>query len=290
MRDFMIATDSNMELSPETIAELGLTVAPMPFEMDGKAYANYPDGREMDAKEFYKLLREGKTASTSQLNEATFTEYFESILKQDKDLLYIGFSSGLSGTYYQGTLAADALRQKYPNAKIITVDSLSASVGEGLLVYMAAKMKSDGKTIEEVAKWVEDNRLHVCHWFTVDDLNHLKRGGRVSPAAALVGTMLGIKPVLKVDDSGKLIPVAKVRGRQKALEALVDEMEKSAINPAEQIVFISQADCLDDALKVQEMIKNRLHVKEFMINMIGPVIGSHAGPGTLALMYLGNHR
>jgi len=187
-------------------------------------------------------------------------------------------------------IAAEELREKYPDRKIYTVDTLAASLGQGLLVWYAAQMRAQGKTIEEVRDWVEDNKLNLCHWFTVDDLNHLKRGGRVSAATALVGTMLAIKPVLHVDDEGHLINVGKVRGRAAALKALVDEMEKTAINPSEQTVFISHGDSEEDARKVADMVQERFGVQVKVIDYVGPVIGAHAGPGVIALFFLGSKR
>lgn len=290
MRDYCIITDSTSDLSLSALQESGVQVIPMEFHLDGKSYHNYPDEREYDMKAFYAELKAGKTSTTSQINQQTFLEIFEPILQEGKDILYLGFSSGLSGTYQSSCLAAEDLREKYPDAKIFCVDTLAASAGEGLLVYTAAKKKAEGMGIEELAKWVEDNRLHLCHWFTVDDLYHLKRGGRVSSAAAVIGTALGIKPVLHVDDEGHLIPMEKVRGRRKSLDALVDHMVKTCDPKEGQIIFISHGNAPEDAEYVAKQIKSKLKVKDVVISMIGPVIGTHSGPGTIALFFFGTQR
>lgn len=287
---YRIITDSTGDLTPELVRELDLTVIPMEFTVDGKSYHNYPDGHEMSAKAFYDLLRSGKTSTTAQINSQEFVEWAVPMLQAGEDLLYIAFSSGLSGTCQSALLAKQELSEKYPDRKIYVADSLCASMGEGLLVYYAAKMQQEGKSIDEVYQWVQDNKLHLCHWFTVDDLNHLKRGGRVSPAAALFGTMLGIKPVLHVDDAGHLIPVAKIRGRRQSLDALVAHMEETVTNPENQVIFISHGDCLEDAQYVADKIRSKWNVKNIVLNEIGPVIGTHSGPGTVALFFLGTKR
>ena len=205
-------------------------------------------------------------------------------------MLYIAFSSGLSGTYQSAVLAREELKQRFPDRRLEVFDSLCASMGEGLLVYHAAKLRQAGKSLDEVLAWLKENVLNLCHWFTVDDLNHLKRGGRVSTATALVGTMLGIKPVLHVDDEGHLIPVSKVRGRKQSLDALVRRMEDTVLDPADQMVFISHGDCLEDAQYVERQIREKLGVQQVKLGFIGPVIGAHSGPGTVALFFLGKER
>lgn len=290
MRDYCIITDSTTDLSLSALQESGVQVIPMEFHLDGKSYHNYPDEREYNMEQFYGELKAGKTSTTSQINQQTFLEIFEPILQEGKDLLYLAFSSGLSGTYQSSCLAAEDLREKYPEAKILCVDTLAASAGEGLLVYTAAKKKAEGMGIEELAKWVEDNRLHLCHWFTVDDLHHLKRGGRVSPAAAVIGTALGIKPVLHVDNEGHLIPMEKVRGRRKSLDALVEHMVKTCDPKEGQTIFISHGNAPEDAEYVAKQVKSKLKVKDVVISMIGPVIGTHSGPGTVALFFFGTQR
>ena len=228
--------------------------------------------------------------TTSQINPAEAKEYFEEYIKTDKEILHLAFSSGLSGTYQNMCLAAEEVMEEHPDVKIIVLDSLAASMGEGLLAYYASTMQKEGKTIEEVYQLLQDNKLHLCHWFTVDDLNHLKRGGRVSSAAALFGTMLGIKPVLHVDDAGHLIPVAKIRGRRQSLDSLVAHMEETVTNPENQVIFISHGDCEKDAQYVAEKIRSKWNVKDIVLTEIGPVIGTHSGPGTVALFFRGTKR
>ena len=229
-------------------------------------------------------------ATTSAVNVAQYTDALEPLLQAGQDVLILAFSSGLSTTYNSSAIAAADMAEKYPERKIYTVDTLCASLGQGLMVYLAAQQRDQGKSIEEVRDWVEANKLHLCHQFTVDDLHFLKRGGRISATTAVVGSMLQIKPVLHVDNEGHLINIGKARGRQASLKALVDKMEKTAIDPANQIVFISHGDCLEDARTVEKMVKERFGVKEVYINYVGPVIGAHSGPGTLALFYVGSER
>lgn len=290
MASYRIVTDSTTDITPEMIKKLELKVIPLCFMMEGETYRNIPGGGDMEETVFYNKLREGVMSSTAQVNSEEFISEFTPILEGGEDILYIAFSSGLSGTCQSAFLAKKELEQKYPQRRIEVFDSLSASMGEGLLVYHAAMQKKDGASIDEVMTWLQKNVLRLCHWFTVDDLNHLKRGGRVSTATALVGTMLGIKPVMHVDDEGHLIPVSKVRGRKQSLDALVKRMEETVEDPENQTVFISHGDCLEDAKYVERMIKEKLGVKKVYINFIGPVIGAHSGPGTVALFFLGNKR
>lgn len=290
MTKYSIITDSTTDLSPEIIKDLEIDVLPLRFTIDEKTYCDYPDGRELSSREFYDLISQGKESTTAQINVAEFVESFESKLKQGKDVLYIAFSSGLSGTYNSAVIAAKELMEKYPDRKIRVVDSLCASMGEGLFVYYAVNKSREGLSIDELADWLENNKLKFCHWFTVNDLFHLKRGGRVSATAAVVGTMLSIKPVLHVDDEGHLIPVKKVRGRKQSLEALVEQMEIRGIDNKENTVFISHGDCQEDAKFVSDLIKEKFGTKDIRINSIGPVIGTHAGPGTVALFFIGKER
>ncbi len=290
MSNYKIVTDSTSDLSVQLIDELELHVIPMLFTVDGKDYLNTPDERELSSHDFYNLLRAGKTSTTTQINSEIFKDEVRPYLEQDLDVLYLGFSSGLSSTFNSVRIATAELKEEFPERKLVVVDTLAASLGEGLLVYHAAMRKKEGLSLDETAAWVEENKLHLAHWFTVDDLNHLKRGGRVSGAAAFVGTMLNIKPVLHVDDEGHLIPVDKVRGRRKSLEELVAHMEKTAIKPSEQTVFISHGDALDDAKYVEKLVRERLGVQTVYINPIGPVIGTHSGPGTIALFFLAQKR
>lgn len=290
MNDYLIITDSTTDLTPKMIADLDLTIVPLEFNIDGQRHFDYADGRDMDSKEFYKRVRAGQMSTTGQVTTARFTDVFEPLLKEGHDILCIAFSSGLSGTCSSAHVAAEELAEKYPERKIFAVDSLAASMGEGLLVYNAVMQKRAGLGIDELKLWVEENRNHLCHWFTVDDLYHLKRGGRVSPAAALFGTMLGIKPVLHVDDEGHLIPMEKVRGRKQSLDSLVKHMEETVIDPEKQMIFISHGDCLEDAQYVADEVRSKMKVKDVIINFVGPVIGAHSGPGTVALFFLGTHK
>ena len=290
MSDFVILTDSSADLEANMVRQLDVQVLPLSFSMGQQIYHNYPDNREMDPHAFYQLLRQGQVATTSAINVAQYTDALEPLLQAGKDVLILAFSSGLSTTYNSSRIAVEELSEKYPERKIYTVDTLCASLGQGLLVYLAVKEREKGRSIQEVRDWVEENKLHMCHQFTVDDLHFLKRGGRISATTAVVGSMLQIKPVLHVDNEGHLINIAKARGRQASLKALVDTMEKTAIDPANQVVFISHGDCLEDAQTVEKLVKERFGVKEVYINYVGPVIGAHSGPGTLALFYVGSER
>ena len=232
----------------------------------------------------------GALATTSAISVGVFDEAMRKILDSGRDVLYLAFSSALSTTYQSAVIAADDLREAYPGRKIFVVDTLSASLGQGLLVYLCVQEKRKGKTIDQVHVFAEETKAKVCHWFTVDDLNHLKRGGRVSAAAALFGTMLSIKPVLHVDDTGHLVPVSKTRGRKASLLSLVDRMAESAVDPAGQTIFISHGDCEADAEFVADEVRRRFGVQDIYINYVGPVIGNHSGPGTLALFFLGSRR
>lgn len=290
MSEFVIVTDSSADLPAALVKEFGVEVLPLSFTLQGITRHNYPDDREMDPKEFYRVLRAGEMATTAAVNVADYTDLIDPILAAGKDVLVLAFSSGLSATYQSSTMAVAELREKYPERKIFTVDTLCASLGQGLLIWHAAEQKKAGKSIEEVRDWTEQNKLHLCHWFTVDDLHFLKRGGRVSAATAVLGSMLHIKPVLHVDDEGHLINVGKARGRAASLTALVDHMEETAIDPGSQIVFISHGDCLAEAEQVAADVKKRFGVKKVVINNVGPVIGAHSGPGTMALFFLGTKR
>ena len=287
---YVLITDSNCDITEELEKELELFVMPMTFVMNDKEYKDYPDHRDMDIKEFYAQQRKGVASTTAALSPADFCDYFEPFLKNGQDIFYLAFSSGLSSTYRNGVLAAEEMMEKYTDRKIVVVDSLAASMGEGLLAYYCVQKKREGMTIDELEKWVLDNRNHLCHFFTVDDLFHLKRGGRVSAAAAVLGSALNIKPVLHVDNEGHLIPLSKVRGRRQSLDALVKKMQETAINPAEQMIFISHGDAESDAQYVANQVKEKLGVKNVVINFIGPTIGTHSGPGTVALFFMGTEK
>ena len=289
-KEYVIMTDSSCDLSQELADQLGLEVLPLEVMADGKNYRNWLDGREIGFKEFYKLAREGKELKTSAVNTAAFEEKMEKLLKEGKDILYIGFSSGLSTTYNSGEAAARELREKYPDRKIYTVDTLAASLGQGMIIYYAAKKKEAGATIEEVRDFVENEKLHMCHWFTVDDLNYLKRGGRISAATAAVGTMLSIKPVMHMDNEGHLVAVGKARGRKAALCQLLDTMGELGEGLEGQTTFICHSDCMDDAQYVASQMKERFGVAQANINWIGPVIGAHTGPGTIGIFFWGRER
>ena len=290
MASYVIVTDSSADLSAQMAEEAGVQVLPLRFTVEGQTHYNWPDNREMDPRVFYRMLREGEVATTAAVNISQYLDMLEPILQSGTDVLVLSFSSGLSATYDSSRLAAEELREKYPQRKIFAVDTLCASLGQGLLVWHAAQLKDQGKSIEEVRDWVEENKLHLCHQFTVDDLHFLKRGGRISATTAVVGTMLKIKPVLHVDDGGKLVNIGKARGRRASLKALVDRMEETAIDPAGQTVFISHGDCMEDAEYVAGLVKERMGVQDVRINYVGPVIGAHSGPGTLALFHLGSRR
>lgn len=290
MRDFVILTDSCCDLTSELCKELSVRVLPLKFTLEAKDYRNYPDEREMSNTAFYKMLREEQTAKTVAANPDELERVFTEIIESGSDILYMAFSSGLSSTYSNGVIAAKITEEKFPEAKITVIDTLCASMGQGLLVYYAAKEKAKGKTIDEVASFVEDNKLRLCHWFTVDDLNHLKRGGRLSPGKALLGSVLGIKPVLHVDNEGHLVNVSKARGRKAAVQSLLEHLKDSCINAEEQTVFISHGDCKEDAESLAKMVKAAVCPKRIEIGYIGPVIGAHSGPGTLAVFFLGDNR
>lgn len=290
MKNYVIVTESTTDLPPDLVNELGITLIPMAFGFENESYLNYPDNREMDIHKFYERVKNGERSTTALVNSKTFEEYFEPILKSGDNILYIGFSSGLSGTYSSSLIAAEELKQKYPDSQIVCIDTLAASMGEGLLVYYAAKLKSEGQSIEQVSQWLLDNRLNLCQWFTVDDLNHLKRGGRISAMTATIGSALNVKPILHVDNEGHLVAVHNIRGRKKSINALFEHMEELCTNPEEQTVFISHADCLEDTEYLANLIKEKLNVKEVILNFIGPVIGSHTGQGAIALFFMGRER
>jgi len=290
LNEYVLLTDSSCDLPAALAEKMELGVLPLTVYVEEKKYINYLDEREISFKDFYDLLRTKAPTKTSAANVGDFEEYMESVLKEGKDILYIGFTSGLSGTFNAGCIAAQELSEKYPERKILCVDSLCASLGQGLLIYHAWQEKQKGKSIEEVRDFVENNKLNLCHWFTIDDLMFLKRGGRISASTAVLGSMLNIKPVLHVDNDGKLISVDKARGRKASLRALADRAEKLGINLKDQTIFISHGDCEEEAKYLGEMMKDRFGVKEVLINYVGPVIGAHTGPGVVALFFLGTER
>jgi DegV family protein with EDD domain len=291
MRDkYAIITDSTTDLPQSFADSLGLVIIPYIFLMDGEEYLNYLDHRVLSSKDFYDALRGGKTASTSLVTEQRYIETFEPLLQEGKDILYMCLSSGLSSSYNQSLLAAETLHEKYPDRKLFMIDSISASMGQGLLAYYASKARDEGKSVEENAAYIKELAPHIIHWVRADDLNHLRRGGRVSGAAAFMGTMLNIKPMIQINDEGRLVPVAKMRGKQKSMEFIVNQIEANIREPKDQIIFISHSDVPEEAQELVDMITKRLGKREFLINDIGPVIGAHTGPGTLVALFVGNTR
>ena len=289
MSEYVILTESSCDLSPELVAEADVEVLPLSFTIDGKNYPHYPDARAYPIADFYQRMREGAVAVTAAANVVELTEGMEQHLRQGRDVLFLCFSSGLSSTRDACAIAAEDLRERYPDRKIYTVDTLAASGGQGLLVLLAGRKRKAGASIEEVRDFAEQTKLHVGHWFTVDDLVYLKRGGRVSSAAAVVGTMLNIKPVLHVDNEGHLIPMEKVRGRKAAIQALFRHMQETAL-PDQETVLINHADCLPEAQALAERIREEFHPKEVLIADLGPIIGAHTGPGLVTLFFLAEHR
>lgn len=287
---YRIITDSSCDLPAALAESMGLAVLPLSVTVDGKEYRNYLDEREITFSEIYGQLRDGASCKTSAANTDAFETLMRQILDAGQDVLYVGFSSGLSNTYNAGRLAAETMRAEYPDRKVVTVDTLCASLGQGLLLYLAVERQRAGASLEELTTYLEKSKLHLCHIFTVDDLKFLGRGGRIPAAAALVGTVLQIKPVMHMDNNGKLVNMYKVRGRRKALKALVDEMAARATEPDGQTVFISHGDCIEDAEYVASLVRERFAVKDVIINHVGPVIGAHSGPGTLALFFVGSER
>lgn len=287
---FQILTDATADLSPELIAQYGLDVVPMQIMVDNDEYTHYPDEREIDMGVIYARLRAGSSAHTNSISPGIYEEYFEKYLRAGTDVLYIAFSSGLSSTFQTSVQVAQELTEKYPGRKVLCVDSLCASVGQALLVVHAAQQKAQGLSLEAVARWVEDNRLHLCHWFTVEDLEFLHRGGRVSAAAAIVGGALQIKPVLHVDNVGHLILVEKTRGRRRSVERLGEHMLATGIDLDGQEIFIGHADDEACANQLADWIRAHTKVAGIRLLKIGPVIGSHSGPGTIALFYVGRER
>ncbi len=288
---FKIVTDNMADLPKEYMQEHDIDFMSLSYFLDGETYGK---DRELDCKEFYRLMREGKMPTTSQINPETAKKFFEECIQKNKEILYIAFSSGLSGTYNSGRVAAEEVMEQHPDVRIVVIDSLCASLGEGLLLHKAIRLRDAGKSLDETAAWVEAHKLNLVHAFTVDDLFHLYRGGRVSKTAAVLGTLVAIKPKLHVDNEGHLILIGKVRGRKKSLNALVDYMEEKMGSYAQEnkddYVFISHGDALEDAEYVRDQVRERFGVQHFIINNVGPTIGAHSGPGTIALFFMGEER
>lgn len=288
MAEYIIATDTNSDLPLDYAKKNGLALVPMNFRLDEVEYSGLD--QEMRGKAFYDKMRAGSAPTTIQANMEDAKKVFIPYLKEGKDIVFIAFSSGLSGSYNTVRIAADELMEEYPERKIYVIDSLCASLGEGLLVHKAIIKKNEGATVEELRDYVENLKLRICHNFTVEDLKYLYRGGRVSKATVIVGTALGIKPIMHVDNEGRLVPCGKVRGRKASLNAIVDNMAKLCDGVENDIFMISHGDCPEDAQYVADLVKKRFGIKECLINHVGSSIGSHSGPGTMALFFVGKER
>lgn len=287
---FEIITDSCSDLPKKIINQFNINVVSLSFLVDNTEYLCFENGVQVNNSLYYDMMRDGYSIKTSLANEGMFTKAFESILKEGKDILCILVSSGISGTYIAGISAAAALKEKYPDRKIVVVDSLSGSLGEGLLVYYAAFMRERGKTLEEIVNWLEKNRLKIMHEFTVDDLEYFKRGGRISAATAIVGKFLSIKPLLRANDEGKIYVYDKIRGRKASLDRLIKNVGERSDDLSNQVVAISHADCYDDAKYIEKEIHLRYKVKNIIINDIDLVMGAHAGPGMIGVFFIGPNR
>ena len=287
MRDYVITVNSTVDLPKEWLKERHVPAVPLRYTIDGTTYT---DMEGLSAKEFFAKLREGKMSVTSQVNPEEAVEALEPYVKEGKDILHLGFSSGLSGTLNSMRIGAQMLEEKYPGSKVIVIDTLCACLGEGLLLYYALKEKAKWKTIEEVAQCVEDNKLHICHNVTVDDLNHLHRGGRVSKTTAVIGTIVQIKPIIHMDNEGKLQVIGKERGRKKSLNKIVDMAVEQSEDWENDIVMITHGDCIEDAEYVAKLVREKMGIENILINNIGTVIGSHTGPGVVAVFCMGNKR
>ena len=287
MSAYKIITDSGSDLTEQLLEELNVAKVSLSVLFRGESR---PDSVDEGIRSFYDALRAGEISTTSAVNPDGWASAIEPVLQAGQDALVMAFSSGLSTTYQSAVIAAGELTEKYPERKVLVVDTLCASLGEGLLVWYACKKRDEGLDLEALRDWLEENKLHLCHWFTVDDLMFLKRGGRVSAATALVGTMLQIKPVLHVDDEGHLINVGKARGRKASIDALAAKVVELGEGFENETMFISHGDCIEDAQYLASVLKEKYGVKHVHINHVGAVIGSHSGPGTLALFFLGDHR
>ena len=288
MPDYKILTDSCCDFTDAQYRQLDVACAPLTVMYNGESHNNFSD--ETAVKAFYDELRTGITATTSAVNPDGWANIMKPILDEGKDILVLAFSSGLSTTYQSAVIAAKELREVYPQRTIHVVDTLCAALGQGLLVWYACKKRDEGLSLSELTDWVEENKLHVCHWVTVDDLSHLKRGGRISATTALVGTMLNIKPIIYVDNDGHLINTAKVRGRKSAMEYLVKKLSETGAGFDNETVFIAHGDCPEDAKALEALVKEKCGVKNVITGYVGPVIGAHTGPGVLVLFFMGKNR
>lgn len=290
MASYRIITDSSCDLTQEMADSLGLEIATLSVHFQGRDYRNYLDGRELDIKNFYQGLRDGEKTSTTAANPSLWREIAEPILASGQDILALAFSSGLSTTCNAARMAEQELAEEYPERKMIVVDTLCASLGQGLFCKLVVEKQRAGASLEEAQAYAQWLVPHLAHWFTVDDLHFLKRGGRISGTTAVVGSLLQIKPVLHVDDEGHLISVSKARGRKASIQALADRVAEGAIEPEKQTIFICHGDCVEDAEYLASLLRERLHVPEVFIHYVGPVIASHSGPGTLAVFSVSDHR
>lgn len=287
---FEIITDSSANLTDSLIEKYDLKIISLSYFIGEEEYLSYKEGVKTDYSEFYARIRKKEEARTSLANYEECMRVLRPIAESGRDILYIGFSSALSGTFQNVSNCMQELRTQHPDQKLLCVDSLSASMGEGLLVYHALELAQRGATIEETLEWVENHKSNICQWFTVDDLFFLKRGGRLSGAAALAGSLLEIKPILHIDEEGRLVMVSKVKGRKKSLNALIEHMEETVVKIKPQKIFIAHGDCLEDAQYLADGIKAKLGLEDIEINYVDPVIGVHSGPGTIALFYYGKTR
>lgn len=289
MSDYCLITDATTELNQEQVEKYNIRVIPMKVVLGGTEYTMYPDNHELSMKEFYERLTAGEETSTTQVTPAVFTEYFESVLKEGKDLIYYGLSSGLSGTYNSSCIAAEELSEKYPQRRIVCINSICASVGEGFMLMRAAQKKLSGADFDEVVRYIEENQANVCHWFMVENLEQLKKGGRISAVSAALGTALHICPILSTDREGALRVAAKVRGQKKAIAYLIERLKEDGIDIHEQSVMIGHANCPETAEKVKQILLDEDLVKDVGICEIGPVIGSHVGSGMCAILFEGEN-
>jgi DegV family protein with EDD domain len=287
MDEYVIVSDATLDLSVNVIKEYDIRVIPMGVSIDDIQFLHHPDEREISVEDFYGKLKNGAVSHTTQITPAVFIDFFSEILDKGQDILYIAFSSGLSGTYNTSQIVIRDLIDEYPDRKIYVIDSLCASVGEGLLVYNAAVRKKDGMNMDDLREWVEQNKRKVCHWFTVKDLFYLKRGGRLSSIEAIIGTALKIRPVLSTDDEGKLIVNSKIRGSRAELDLMMTKLTEEGCDIASQTVIIGHADNLTQAKELEKLIRDRNLVKDILIERVGPIIGTHTGPGMLALTFIG---
>ena len=287
MSSYVLMTDATVDLPLSVVEQYGIEVIPMAFDLDEVNYRHFADCREMPLNVFYEKLRQGSVSHSSQITPVMFQDSFRPVLEAGKDILYIGFSSGLSNSCQNALLAVAELEDEYPERKIIAIDSLCASIGEGVLVLNAAQRMAAGMELDELAAWVNCHRHAARHWFTVQDLFYLKRGGRLSAAEAVVGTALKIRPVLSVDEEGKLTVCAKVRGEKKAMDFLIGKLKEEGVNLSEQTAVIGHSANLEQAKALQKVLEEEKLVKDSIISEIGPIIGTHVGPGFLALTFMG---